>query len=63
METVIENNIHFLELLQDIYELKGEGEKIPENLIRHTLDFGKKIDIPQIELAVLEAILKKPLLH
>ena len=62
METLIDN-IYFLELLKKMYELKEAGEKIPESLIRHTLDFGEKIDIPLNELAFLEAIVEKPLLH
>ena len=62
MELLIDN-IYFLELLKNMYELKEAGKQIPENLIRHTLDFGEKIDIPQIELAFLEVILKKPVLH
>ena len=62
METVIDN-LYFLELLKKIYELKEAGKEIPESLIRHTLDFGGKIDMSKEVLAFLEAIVKKPLLH
>ena len=56
-------NIYYLALLKLIFAFKEAGEKIPKDLLQHTLDFGGKIGIPPVELAVLERIDGKTTFH
>lgn len=63
MSPILACNLYYLSLLKRIFALREAGEHIPNSLLQHTLDFGEKIGIPLIELAVLESIDEKTTFH